>query len=376
MNAERLHIIARTLQLELIEKRTIEGLETLVTALQNIVQSNNQNTQQNLVSSRDGFLASVTDTSSDSFTPAWRQVLIELGGEDLFGKKLKQQVQQILSDNQITPAVSQQQLNNILTKLQSFKKALDQLVAGFTFFHIGSEELAPGEAEITLLIPREAVDDKLGDLTDELEVMAFILNTFSELATGHKDDLKIRTLSSSGLMVFLAAHPKFAAVFAKVVDFVVGQYKKILEIKKLQLEIERLELPNEISEQTKAHANTLMENGIDKFTVEIVNEYHAGTDDGRKNELTNSVRISLNRIANRIDRGFNFEVRIEPPKALAKDAPENKEVQQAVQTIQAASINMQYMKLEGPPILALPEKIEPGGDGEGKPGKKGKGSTK
>jgi len=31
-----------------------------------------------------------------------------------------------------------------------------------------------------------------------------------------------------------------------------------------------------------------------------------------------------------------------------------------VATIQAASSNMQYMKLEGPPILALPEKIEPG----------------
>jgi len=58
-------------------------------------------------------------------------------------------------------------------------------------------------------------------------------------------------------------------------------------IKKVQLEIERLQLPDEISERTKAHANSLMEAEIEKFTIVIVNEYHTGKDGGRKNELTN-----------------------------------------------------------------------------------------
>jgi len=114
-----------------------------------------------------------------------------------------------------------------------------------------------------------------------------------------------------------------------------------------------------------------MEAEIEKFTVEIVNEYHTGKDGGRKNELTNAVKISLNKIANRIDRGFNFEVRIEPPKPLPQDAKEANEVKQAVHTIQVASVNMQYMKLEGPPILALPEDIESAADGEGKHKKRG-----
>jgi len=185
--------------------------------------------------------------------------------------------------------------------------------------------------------------------------MKFILNTFSELATGHKDDLKIRTLSSSGLMVFLAAGYGFAAIVAKAVDFIVGQYKQILEIKKLQLELDRLELPEEISEKTREHANSLMEKSIEKFTIEIVNEYHSGKDGERKNELRNAVKISLNKIANKIDHGFNFEVRIEPPKAFPK-GEEGEKIGKAVETIQAAAENMQYMKLEGPPILALPEK--------------------
>src|SRR5260221_1519277 len=186
--------------------------------------------------------------------------------------------------------------------------------------------------------------------------MKFILNTFSELATGHKDDLKIRTPSSSGLMIFLAAAPGFASMVAKAIDFIVSQYKKILEIKKLQREIEKLDLPEEVSAKTKEHANTLMETQIEKFTIEIVNEY-TGNDGQRKNELRNAVNISLNKIANKIDHGFNIEVRIEPPKALDK-SKESDEIRLAVQAIKAASANMQYLKLEGPPILALPEKIE------------------
>jgi hypothetical protein len=355
MNAERLHVVARTLREELTERTVVSTLQNLLNALQTIVQQNNVSTQQNFVSSREAFYEAVTDTPTDSFTPAWRQILVEMRGEELFGKHLKQRVQEILAENQMTPGVAREEIQQIFTNLQGFSKSLDQLIAAFSSFKIGSEELAPGEAEIALLIPRDAVHEKLGDFADELHELGFILNTFSEVATGHKDDLKIRTISSSSLMVFLSAHPKFGSIIAKVVDFVVGQYKRILEIKKLHREIERLELPEEISEKTQAYANTQMETEINKFTVEIVNEYHVGKDDGRKHELTNAVRISLNMVANRIDRGFNFEVRIEPPKAPTE---QKAEVEKAVTTIRAASVNMQYMRLEGPPILALPEKAQ------------------
>lgn len=367
MNAERLHIVALTLRRELSERNVVDALLTLVNACQAIGQQSNANTQQNLVSARDSFYSAVTGTLSDSFAPAWRRILVEMGGEELFGNNLRQRVQQILADNQMTPLVAHQSLQEILTKLQAFRDALDRVVAAFAHFEVGSEELAPGEAEITLLIPRDAVHERLGDFADELEEMKFILNTFSEVATGRIDDLKIRTISSTDLMVYLAAVPKLGAIVAKVVDFIVTQYKKILDIKKLQQEIERLELPDEISAKTKEHANTRMEAEIETFTVEIMNQYTVVTDDGRRHELTTQVRIALNKIANRVDRGFNFEVRIEPPKDAIKEADKAEEVKRAVQAIQAASVNMQYLKSEGPPILALPEKIESAAGAEAKP---------
>ena len=96
-----------------------------------------------------------------------------------------------------------------------------------------------------------------------------------------------------------------------------------------------------------------METGIDKIAIEVVNEYHKTDDQGRKNELTNAVRISLNKIANRIDHGFSLEVRVAPaPKQGDK---ENENVQRAIAAIQSATANMQFLKLECQPILRLPE---------------------
>lgn len=359
MNAERLNIIALTLRRELDERNALGHLETLASTCQQLGQNpGNTSVQQNYQNARSSFLNAVTETPSDAFAPAWRQILSEIGGEDLFGRRLKEHVERTLAENQPTLSVAYQKLNEISSQLRAFRESLTRLTDSLRELQIGAEALSPGEAEIALLIPRDDSSEKLADFTSELAKMKFILNTFSEVATGQIEDLKIRTISSSGLMVFLAAGIVFAGMIARVVERIVGTYKKILDIKKVQLEITRLQMPDDISEKAKDYANNLMKDAIDKFTLEIIQDYPIQKADARKNELTTAVRISLDMVANRIDRGFNFEVRIEPPKVSPKDPESEKKVNLAIQSIKSAALNMQYMKLEGPPILALPENTE------------------
>jgi len=101
-----------------------------------------------------------------------------------------------------------------------------------------------------------------------------------------------------------------------------------------------------------------MNNGIETLTSELLEKYHPGKDGHRKNELANALRVSLNRIANRIDRGYNIEVRVEPVREPVQDNEAAKKTAEQIATIQAASKNMQFMKLEGAPILKLPENAE------------------
>jgi len=77
------------------------------------------------------------------------------------------------------------------------------------------------------------------------------------------------------------------------------------------------------------------------------------------------VRISLNKVANRIDHGFNLEVRVEPIVKKKDEEKENAEIQRAIAAIQSATENMQFMKLEGQPILKLPEGKEEKREEEG-----------
>jgi len=355
MNAERLHAVVIALNQEMSKNDTPGKLQQLITALQQVVNQPHPSHQQILSQALKAMYAAVSESPSDAFSPAWRQILAELNGDELVGQSLTTAIENTFSRNQITPAVALEELQAIHQRLQAFKNALDQVQASFKLLRIGDEKLSPGDCEIGILVPRAAVDNKLLDFAEELKEIGFILNTFSEVATGTKDDLCIRTISSSDLLVHLAAGAPYAACVAVCVERVVTLYKQLLEIRKLRQEIRKQGVPDDDTSGIEKYANTLMARGIDKIAAEVIKEYHKKGDVGRKNELTNAVRISLNKLANRIDHGFNIEVRIALPPKTGDEAKQDAELKKAYAAIQAATANMQFMKLEGQPILQLPE---------------------
>jgi hypothetical protein len=370
MNAERLHAIVKTLDDEMESNSIVDNMQNLVNALQSVVNNPTPSNQQSLSTSLKAMYSAITDTPSDRFSPTWRQILIEIGGEPLFGETLKQTIEGIFARNQITPAVALQELQDLLKKLKSFDDALDNAISALSHFNIGDETLSPGASEIGILIPRQAVQNSLPEFAEELTELAFILNTFSEVATGKKDQLSIRSISSSDLLLFLDATAPYAACLAVAIERTVALYKQLLEIRKLRNDLRKQGVPEAETSGIENYANQLMENGIKKLATEIVDQFYKKKDEGRKNELRNSVTISLNRLATRIDNGFNLEVRVEPLDTKDQEAKQATDLTNAIQLIQAASKNMQFLKLDGKPILKLPEGKRK------KKGKAGGGATK
>ena len=366
MNAERLHAIALALHNEMVSTGIVGKMENLRASLDEVIQlqgqppyqrGNSSALQEALADNRKSVYSALSKTDTDSFSPAWRQQLTEIGGDGLFGVALKDTVEKIFQENQMTPAVALKGLEQLKGQLESFQKALDQIIASFKKFGIGNEKLEPGECEIGMLIPRDAVKNELTEFSDELKELSFVLNTFSEVATGKPDELFIKTISSTDLTVYLVACVPFAACLAHAIERIVGIYKQMLEIKKLRTEMLKQGVPEKQMAGIEAHANNLMAEGVETLCVEIVDKFYHG-DKHRKNELIIQTRFSLNKIANRIDRGYNIEVRVEPLKEVPKDNEPAKETAKNIQAIQAASKNMQFMKLEGKPILQLPESVE------------------
>lgn len=363
MNAEKLHALCLSLQKEMNQINIHEKLQHVVQFLQQIVNQPQQpRPQQQLSTVLTQLHNELSESPSDAFSPAWRQALKEIDGEELLGISLSNCIREIIERNQITPSAALQEIQQIQQEFEHFKSGIDNTVSGLKSLNIGYEQLEPGECEIGVVIPRKAVNNQLNEFGKELQELNFIFGTFSELASGDRENYEIRSISSSDLGIYLAAIPPVAACIAHAAEKIIDIYKKIVEIRIHKAELKMLGLKEKEMQGITDHSNEIMKEGIKTLTVEIVNKYYVGNDDNRKNELANSVKISLNKIANRIDQGFNIEVRAEPEEETDEETGENNqhdENQAFIRKVIEASETLRFLKLDGERILGLPEKSEP-----------------
>lgn len=358
MNVERLHAIALEVLDDIQKTNTEDTLKQLVDALQNQVNQPQTPQFQQQVSQHLQTLSEALSTApSNDFSPAWRQVLQELGIHDLLGGSLRARIQEIFERNQITPSVALDELKGIHSQFTEYKAALDKLTSAFQQMKIGAEELEPGQCEIGILVPRKAIHNKLLDFAKDLEDLDRVFGTFSELTTGKRPGFQIRSISSSDFSVFLDMWPVIAAGVAYAVERIVRTYKNILEIRKFHGELKNRGVSNKQLQGITSHANSIMKKEIEKLVKELFDKYYVVKDEGRRNELANELRIMLKKIANRIDKGYSVEVRVEPlteEEEGAKGKPPSKDIEY-IKAILSASKNLEFLKLEGEPILKLRE---------------------
>src|SRR5208282_6144653 len=101
MNAERLHAIAAALRKEMVDTQTGSQISGLCNSLQQMLQQNNHpQFQQNLATNLQKIYSSLSTCPSDDFSPAWKQLLSEMGGSPFFGLTLKSTIEEIFQRNQ------------------------------------------------------------------------------------------------------------------------------------------------------------------------------------------------------------------------------------------------------------------------------------
>jgi hypothetical protein len=362
MNTERLHKILTELQKEFGKKNLLTQLQAVRDNLTNQVNQPQQpQFQTALVAAIKQLNDNLSTSSYNDFSPAMRQIVDEIGGQNLFGLELKRTIEEIFSRNQITPAGALEEINKIVTRIEQLKKAIDEIISGFTKIKIGKEELEPGQCELGYCIPRIAIDNKLRGLAKETAELNFILGTISEIVTGSKEEFKVKTISSSDFLLYVIIGLQVADVLSNAIEKIINNYKTILEIKVLRNQLKDKGVPESETKGIEAHANSSMEELIKKIAKEIVTEQSKVQDENRKNELENATIIALNKIANRIDKGFNIEVRVEllPPQKDQDTEDKQYEIQQStLQNIQAKSKAFEYINTSGHPILKLNESDE------------------
>lgn len=374
MNVERLHAIVEALKAEISDTNYPELLDQLVNGLREAVESPAQAGPQETISqAREGLNTALRDAPSNNFSPAWQQALEEMGVADLFGEALLEDLEGILSTNEITPSTAANDIAQIQERVQGLVRALDQASSALTFFQIGSEELTPGEFEIGFLIPRREVSDGLEELGKEFVHLKRIIVPFSELANEGRPEIRVRSISSSEFQVFLESAPATAVLFTLALERVLRVYQQILDIRIKHQELaENSDVPDDALKPLSEHASEKMAAEIRAITENVISEASLA-DEGRLNELRNELTRQLNALAERIDRGFDVEVRAGEIPESTDDEIDEDEVDQATRkatkTVLDAQKDLEFMNVSGKPILSLEQPIEdPAGESEGSAG--------
>lgn len=356
MNTSKLHVIAKSLREELKRSGTVKTLQQAVKALEQLTaQPQQANNQQQLTNSLNQLYQKLEESPVDNYSPAWRDAMEEMGISREFGKTLMDDIKGIFERNQITYQVALQELKELHQKIQQTENHLNGLVQSLEYFGVGEDELEKDECEIGVIIPRNYVENNLKNFGEELVDLEKTLIVFSELATGSRVPLQVRTISSSELSVFLEYIPQIGACIAVAVERIVALYKKILEIKKLKADLVKNEVPDEKLQGIDEYAESIFDPQLKEIADELIENYAKRIEKKRKNELKIELRHALGKLANRIDRGFNIELRV------ARDAEEPDEEENenehdiAINQIIESGKKIQFTRLSGEPVLFFPE---------------------
>lgn len=359
MNVERLHRILIDLDEELKTDKIVTLLQQVRDHLQNQVNQPNQPSHQtNLVNSLKKLYTALESSNYNDYSPSWKEIISEISGEIELGVPLKQKIENILATNSITPANALEEIKQIFNDLQTFQTAIKNTLTGFEALGIEEEDLDAGQCELGYTIPREFVENKLSELKNEIAELNFILNNISEAVTGEKQEYKVKTISSSDFLLYVIIGLQVADVLSNATERILNIYKGILEIKQLRNQLKDKGIPTSKTKSIETHANGMMKDEIKAIVKEVMDEHYDG-DNGRKNELQNGLTISLNKLANRIDKGFNVEIRVEPlpePEEEEEPTAEYQQNAEMIKSIQESARKIEFLDAGGESILKLPEK--------------------
>lgn len=294
MNTTKLHIISKALLKEAKRVGANSLLEQSAAHLKNLINQPQQpNHQRQLSGSLSALYKKLADSPVDDFSPAWRDALEDFGVADEFGSRLAERIKDIFERNQITLQTALEELEAIQKKLSNTEGNLNGLVNGLDYFRVGEDSLKADECEIGVIVPRSYVKDNLRRFGSELIELEKMLLVFSELATGKREPLQIRQISSSDLSVFLDYLPEIGACIAVAVERIVALYKQLLEIKKLKLELANQEVPDKNLEGIDEFAKSIVFPKLEKLACDLVEQYGSHLEPGRKNEISIEVRHSV-----------------------------------------------------------------------------------
>lgn len=337
MNVGKLYACLNIIREEYDNFEIIEKLKTLQSSLQQSVSQPNEETAKNFRDNYSNLFNALSESWSNFESPTRIKTFDDIEASSKIGQGLMNRIEKIISNNNITPASALKSLSELVNEIEEFSDAIEGVVEDFEFLNFKYEDIKSGEYEIGVSFPMKIIKSNLEGVSKETNELDRVFKTFKEIAEDDTSSIKIRSISTTDLQVFLDSAPIVAALIATSLERIVALYKNILEIKKIKNELVAKKTPKDVITPLEKHEAEIMKRGIKDMSENLVDEFYKQKDDGRKNELKVALGNALRYLAEKIEHGAIFDVRAGEP-----EEPESTEGEE--ETPQYKKAKTEYLK--------------------------------
>jgi hypothetical protein len=357
MNASRLREIVDLLLSREGESEIQVRLQELHTALADLVSQPQNTTHQTNFAQALSRLGVAATAVRATFEPAQIPLLEEIGADKYFLHDFAAEIAGWIQENPLSPAVARDKLTEFVNQRAQYLARITQLRDNLETLNIRASTLQPGDAEIGFLLPRTLFNNRLDPLIKELRDVNRIIRAFSEAALGRPEEVELREISTSDPLFFFHLDPLTIAKLGVAVAWALKTWKQVEEIRHVRAVTRRTNVltEKEAGEIFDKKIHERIEAAIESKLDEL-----APKDDGtpgRAKEQRIDLKWALESILAHVERGMIVEVRFVPPpeKAAETATAGAAATQTAFGTLQNIAPQLAFPKMEGAPILKLPQ---------------------
>jgi hypothetical protein len=300
--------------------------ETLNALVNNISANQSVEISTNLTKLKDTFL----QNNSNEYNQSNSAIVESIGASSYFGISGFQKIDEILKKNSFNVQKTVADLQKYITERTAFVTLINATSENLKKLNVNPHFHNDNTFEVGILMPKDVTDNKIINVTKELNQWDKVFKTIKELTGSPIDDTEINFVNNGSLQFFIDNGPQIAACLAVTIERITKLYKSIIEIRSAKEKLKELGVSTGDQKNIEKQEKEIFNKGIDSITADIIKEFAIKQiESGRINELKIAMKGHVTYIAKCIDKGMTIEINppeiSEPAESKETDTAEKKE---------------------------------------------------
>lgn len=333
----------KSLTSKLVEWLTESAVETkfqqFATQLNQALTSNQRNTPNPV--QKDALLDALRSFNALELSYSERRLLNSLGYNSFVGDDAVKNIETVLYDENFDPSGVNTKIANLLNEFKAFSTDVKTLASSMSKLpDLDKHELGDGEELLEITFLDGASIDNVVDFQKWIDNWTMVIRNFSMLYGEAPESARVVFVQKSSPMILdIAAVASVIMAIGKAAEYVLSRIEQYLRIQKQVAEIKKLNLENDqIVAGLAGEADKYAERSAEEIADKIVADVNVKID----GEIRNNLQLGINNLFVFIDQGG----RVDCPTA---DEEEDPDLHQMFLDIRQHQINVDQIRLEGPP---------------------------